>query len=220
VSTPAWVQRLVPQPVLGPVLRYVGKDDATVWVETDTPCVVDVLGHRDHPSRSTATTDYDFPQPVIRTLGRGGPLQLVSGPAALRCHTVRPSASVACIRRAEAHPRRDLFAHYPAALVYPRARGVLTTERLLRSVAPVELAPDAGGVAEIDPPAVCELVHDPESPAPEREYRAASTGCRVEPIAVVDHLDAQELSSRRGPAGRSAALAPGPRASRCCSLAP
>jgi hypothetical protein len=32
--------------VLGPLLRYVGTETATVWVETDVPCVVEVLGHR------------------------------------------------------------------------------------------------------------------------------------------------------------------------------
>jgi PhoD-like phosphatase len=30
--------------VLGPLLRYVGDDEATVWVETDRACVVEVLG--------------------------------------------------------------------------------------------------------------------------------------------------------------------------------
>jgi PhoD-like phosphatase len=33
--------------VLGPVLRYVGETSATVWVETDGPCEVEVLGHTD-----------------------------------------------------------------------------------------------------------------------------------------------------------------------------
>ncbi|MGH8496325.1 MAG: alkaline phosphatase D family protein [Gammaproteobacteria bacterium] len=31
--------------VLGPLLRYVGPNDATVWVETDAACEVGVLGH-------------------------------------------------------------------------------------------------------------------------------------------------------------------------------
>src|SRR5436190_10322918 len=31
--------------VLGPLLRHVGANDATVWVETDAPCEVGVLGH-------------------------------------------------------------------------------------------------------------------------------------------------------------------------------
>jgi PhoD-like phosphatase len=33
--------------VLGPLLRHVGADDATVWVETDGPCEVEVCGCRD-----------------------------------------------------------------------------------------------------------------------------------------------------------------------------
>jgi hypothetical protein len=31
--------------VLGPLLRYVGRSEATVWVETDCACDVEVLGH-------------------------------------------------------------------------------------------------------------------------------------------------------------------------------
>ena len=31
--------------VLGPMLRHVGERDATVWVETDEACEVEVLGH-------------------------------------------------------------------------------------------------------------------------------------------------------------------------------
>ena len=34
--------------VLGPLLRHVGETDATVWVETDRPCTVQVLGHAEH----------------------------------------------------------------------------------------------------------------------------------------------------------------------------
>ena len=34
----------MPQLVLGPVLRYVDETEATVWVETDGPCEVEVLG--------------------------------------------------------------------------------------------------------------------------------------------------------------------------------
>jgi hypothetical protein len=36
----------MPDLVLGPMLRYVGDHDATVWVETDGPCEVAVLGAR------------------------------------------------------------------------------------------------------------------------------------------------------------------------------
>jgi hypothetical protein len=34
----------MPRLLIGPVLRHVGTTDATVWVETDAPCTVDVLG--------------------------------------------------------------------------------------------------------------------------------------------------------------------------------
>src|SRR4051794_29683500 len=37
---------LVPDLVLGPILRYVGDTEATVWVETDAPAEVEILGHR------------------------------------------------------------------------------------------------------------------------------------------------------------------------------
>ena len=33
----------VPELVLGPLLRHVGPTDATVWVETDSPCEVGVI---------------------------------------------------------------------------------------------------------------------------------------------------------------------------------
>jgi hypothetical protein len=32
--------------VLGPLLRYVGRSEATIWVETDAPCEVEILGRR------------------------------------------------------------------------------------------------------------------------------------------------------------------------------
>ena len=32
--------------VLGPLLRYVGRTEATIWVETDGPCEVEVLGRK------------------------------------------------------------------------------------------------------------------------------------------------------------------------------
>jgi PhoD-like phosphatase len=32
--------------ILGPMLRYLDETEATVWVETDAPCEVEILGHR------------------------------------------------------------------------------------------------------------------------------------------------------------------------------
>ena len=36
----------MPLLVLGPLLRYVGETEATVWVETDEACEVEVLGSK------------------------------------------------------------------------------------------------------------------------------------------------------------------------------
>jgi hypothetical protein len=37
----------MPSLVLGPLLRYVGETDAVLWVETDSPCEVEILGTRE-----------------------------------------------------------------------------------------------------------------------------------------------------------------------------
>src|SRR4051812_50107660 len=37
----------MPDLVLGPLLRHVSDADATVWLETDGACEVEVLGHRE-----------------------------------------------------------------------------------------------------------------------------------------------------------------------------
>jgi hypothetical protein len=36
----------MPRFVLGPLLRCVGPNDVSVWVEIDTNCVIEVLDHR------------------------------------------------------------------------------------------------------------------------------------------------------------------------------
>jgi PhoD-like phosphatase len=99
----------MPALVLGPILRRVGPDYATVWVETDAPGRVEVLGHSDrtftveghhyalvcvgglapreiHPyevrldgDQAWPPRDYEFPLPSIRTLGGSGPFQVVFG---------------------------------------------------------------------------------------------------------------------------------------------
>src|ERR1700761_9428071 len=35
-----------PELVVGPMLRYVGETEATVWLEADRECQVEILGHR------------------------------------------------------------------------------------------------------------------------------------------------------------------------------
>jgi hypothetical protein len=95
--------------VLGPLLRYVGETEATVWVETDRACLVDILG-REARTFEVAGHHYalvvldgltpgaeheyqvaldgvvrwpepgsPFPPSVLRTLDPGRPLRLVFG---------------------------------------------------------------------------------------------------------------------------------------------
>ncbi|HXS48032.1 MAG TPA: alkaline phosphatase D family protein [Solirubrobacterales bacterium] len=95
--------------VLGPLLRYVGETEATIWVETDAPCEVEVLGHREPTftveerfyalvrledlepgsfneyevrldgERRWPLGDSDLPPSAIRTLGRERPLDICFG---------------------------------------------------------------------------------------------------------------------------------------------
>ena len=99
----------MPDLSLGPLLRYVGRVDATVWVETDAACEVEVLGCRSrtfhveghhyalvHVSNLEPGASYEyevtldgekkwpeagsgFPPSVIRTVDREAPLKLVFG---------------------------------------------------------------------------------------------------------------------------------------------
>ena len=36
----------MPALVLGPIVRYVDSEVATIWLQTDTACDVEILGHR------------------------------------------------------------------------------------------------------------------------------------------------------------------------------
>jgi hypothetical protein len=100
---------MAPNLILGPLLRYAGEREATVWVETDVACEVEVLGHKSRTFeieghryalvRITGlepgeTYEYevrldgervwpesggDFPPPVIRTIEPDGELNLSFG---------------------------------------------------------------------------------------------------------------------------------------------
>lgn len=106
----------MPRLVLGPVLRHLGATDATIWVETDRPCEVGVLGHLARTFRVAAhhyalvtvqglepgrTYPYEvaldgalvwpepgsrFPASVVRTLGVSDELTLAFG----SCRAVAP----------------------------------------------------------------------------------------------------------------------------------
>ena len=99
----------MPGLLLGPLLRYVGETEATVWVETDGPCEVEVLGRRDRTfcveghhyalvcldglepgssyeyevklddERVWPPAESGFPPSRLRTLERDAPLRIVFG---------------------------------------------------------------------------------------------------------------------------------------------
>ncbi|MEO3761422.1 alkaline phosphatase D family protein [Mycobacterium sp. B14F4] len=99
----------MPEVRVGPLLRHVGETDATVWVETDEACRVEVLGNSantfeveghhfaivcvtdldpdsEHPyevrldgAKAWPPRDYEFPQPRIRLVPRDGSLRLLFG---------------------------------------------------------------------------------------------------------------------------------------------
>jgi hypothetical protein len=98
-----------PQLVLGPLLRYVGETEATIWVETDRACLVEILGRpvrtfqvaghhyglvvieglrpgteREYQVsldgvRRWPDSDSPFPPSVLRTLAPGRPVRLTFG---------------------------------------------------------------------------------------------------------------------------------------------
>ena len=112
----------MPELILGPLLRYTGPTEASVWVETDAACEVDVLGHVDRTFaveghhfavvcvkdlQPGTTTPYEvrldgervwppaesrFPAPVIRTPADGAPLELAFGSCRVCAPHVAPYA--------------------------------------------------------------------------------------------------------------------------------
>src|SRR5918995_331899 len=67
-------KRAIPQPgpgadlVLGPLLRHVGPTDATVWLETDVACEVEVrIGDEPHRSRTFRVDDHHYA--LVRATG-------------------------------------------------------------------------------------------------------------------------------------------------------
>jgi hypothetical protein len=119
----------MPSLVLGPLLRYVGETEAVIWVETDGPCEVEVLGTREGTFRVCghhyalvrcgglergAWHEYEvrldgervwpvadgFPPSAFRTYPKDGPLDVVFG----SCRLAAPHAPPWSLRKDE-HPR-------------------------------------------------------------------------------------------------------------------
>src|SRR5215211_3842000 len=127
--------------ILGPVLRYVGETDATVWVETDAACEVEVLGHRagtfgveghhyglvvleglepgevhEYDVRidgepAWPPADSDFPPSTIRTIERDRPVEIVFG----SCRVALPHRKPYTLPKDEHDDGREFDALYTLA---------------------------------------------------------------------------------------------------------
>ena len=131
--------------VLGPLLRYIGETEATIWVETDRSCQVEVLGHaartfevaghhyglvivaglrpgREYAYQVVLGETVRWPEPgpgfgpsVLRTLSPGEPKRLVFG--SCRIAELPPAK-----RRYRARPGREQGPDAMAALAHQLAR--------------------------------------------------------------------------------------------------
>ena len=128
--------------VLGPLLRYVGEHDATVWVETDSDCEVEICGHSSRTFEVSGhhyalvridglepgtVTEYEvyldgecawpprhspYPASVIRTSDRNRPYRIIFG----SCRVARPHQPPYTLAR-DADPRaKEVDALYTYAL--------------------------------------------------------------------------------------------------------
>src|SRR5918997_4657878 len=63
---------MTPRLILGPLLRHVGASDATVWIETNAPCEVEVIvGGSPHRSRTFSVEGHHYALVVITDLEPG-----------------------------------------------------------------------------------------------------------------------------------------------------
>ena len=130
----------VPQLVLGPLLRYVGETDAVIWIETDAPCEVEVLGTRERTFhicghhyglvrceglRSGTWHEYevrldgervwpaggDFPPSAFHTYPKETPLEVVFG----SCRVAAPQEPPYTLTKDEDERGREIDALYVLA---------------------------------------------------------------------------------------------------------
>jgi len=130
----------VPALVLGPLLRYVGETEAVIWVETDAPCEVEVLGTRARTFRVCGhhyalvdcaglepgrwyeyevrldgervwPVDDGFPASAFRTYPKQGPLYMVFG----SCRVAVPHSPPYSLRKDEDPRGREIDAIHTLA---------------------------------------------------------------------------------------------------------
>ncbi|MGH2802992.1 MAG: alkaline phosphatase D family protein, partial [Thermoleophilaceae bacterium] len=130
----------MPELVLGPLLRYVGETEAVIWVETDSPCEVEVLGSSErtfcvcrhhyalvccdglepgawheyevHLDGERAwPVDDGFPASAFRTYPKEGPLEVVFG----SCRVAAPHVPPYSLRKDEDQRGREIDALHTLA---------------------------------------------------------------------------------------------------------
>src|SRR5215470_17893408 len=131
--------------VLGPLLRYVGETEATIWVETDRACQVEILGRQARTFEVSGhhyalvvigdlepgseyeyqvtldgavrwpEPDSEFPPSVLRTQDPGRPLRLAFGSCRIAELPVLPRRGGA--PRGARRAQRDEEEHGPDAMV-------------------------------------------------------------------------------------------------------
>ena len=70
------IRAAVPELVLGPLLRYVGPTDATVWLETSSPCEVQAsVGNFSYRTSTFRVGDHHYALVRITDLEPGSPYQ-------------------------------------------------------------------------------------------------------------------------------------------------
>jgi hypothetical protein len=130
----------MPELILGPLLRYVAETEAVVWVQTDAPCEVEVLGARDRTfcvcghhyalvccgglepgtwheyevhldGERVWPTDDGFPASAFRTYPKDGPLEVVFG----SCRVAAPHVPPFSLRKDQDKRGREIDALHTLA---------------------------------------------------------------------------------------------------------
>ena len=218
----------MPSLVLGPLLRYVGETDAVVWVETDAPCEVEVLGTRERTfcvcghhyalvccgglepgtwheyevrldGERVWPVDDGFPPSAFRTYPEGGRRsRSCSAPAAWPRRTSRPTRCARTRTRAGARSTRCT-----------RSRSGCATSRASDWPDVLLMLGDQVYADEVSPAtrAFIESRRDPSEPPGERvvdfeEYTRAlprELGRPDDPLAALHRLDGDDLRRPRRP---------------------
>ena len=90
----------MPEVLVGPMLRFIGESDATVWVETDAPCEVEVLGAK---SPTFTVAGHHYALVAIEGLEPGA-AHPVRGPARRRMRLAAGGIRHAPIRASDRSP--------------------------------------------------------------------------------------------------------------------